>query len=179
VRAERPRVGVSACLLGEPVRFDAGHKRQPLMLEVIAPQVEWIPVCPEVAAGLGTPREPMELTRDGDGAVSLLTVTRRHDVTEQLLSQARNDVSLLATGDLSGFIFKARSPSCAVQSAAVHRADGAVEEHGRGLFAELLMRACPALPVEEEEGLRDRVSCEAFLARVYAFWRVRGTGAER
>src|SRR6185369_16548019 len=62
---ERIRLGVSACLLGEPVRFDGGHKRDPFLVETFGPHVEWVPMCPEVEAGLGTPRETMRLILKG------------------------------------------------------------------------------------------------------------------
>src|SRR4051794_41927804 len=65
---DRPRVGVSACLLGQRVRYDAGHKRDPFLTEVLGQHVEWVEVCPEVEAGFGTPREPMRLVLRGSEA---------------------------------------------------------------------------------------------------------------
>ena len=59
---DRPRIGISACLLGAPVRFDGGHKRDAFLVETLGRHVEWVPVCPEEEAGFGTPREPMRLT---------------------------------------------------------------------------------------------------------------------
>src|SRR4051794_25348894 len=56
-----PRIGISACLLGQPVRYDSGHKRDSFLVETFGPHVEWIPICPEVEAGFGTPRETMRL----------------------------------------------------------------------------------------------------------------------
>src|SRR3546814_18033306 len=51
-----PKIGISACLLGNPVRFNGGHKESRLCSETLAQQLEFVPVCPEVATGLGTPR---------------------------------------------------------------------------------------------------------------------------
>ena len=64
----RPRVGISACLLGAAVRFDGGHKRDRFLTETLARFVEWVTVCPEVECGLGTPRESMRLVRQGGGS---------------------------------------------------------------------------------------------------------------
>ena len=62
---ERPRVGASSCLLGEEVRFNGGHKRYRFLTDELGPHVDWVPYCPEVSIGLGTPREPIRLTADG------------------------------------------------------------------------------------------------------------------
>ena len=56
---EKPRVGVSACLLGENVRYDGRHKLDPDMVDTLSQYFELVPVCPEVEMGLGVPREPM------------------------------------------------------------------------------------------------------------------------
>jgi uncharacterized protein YbbK (DUF523 family) len=75
-RGTRPiRIGISACLLGERVRFDGSHKRDAFLTDTFARFVEWVPVCPEVECGLGTPRESMRLVRDGKN-VRLMTVKR-------------------------------------------------------------------------------------------------------
>ena len=59
------RLGISRCLLGETVRFDGGHKRDAFLTDILGRYVEWVPVCPEVEAGLGTPREAMRLVGGG------------------------------------------------------------------------------------------------------------------
>ena len=62
---DRPRVGASSCLLGDEVRFNGGHKRYRFLTDELGPHVDWVPYCPEVSIGLGTPREPIRLTADG------------------------------------------------------------------------------------------------------------------
>ena len=59
------KIGVSSCLLGEQVRFDGGHKRSDFLVDTLGGFVEFVPVCPEMEIGLGTPREPIRLTEDG------------------------------------------------------------------------------------------------------------------
>ena len=84
VPLRRPiRIGISACLLGERVRFDGGHKQDPFLSGTFGRFVEWVPVCPEVEAGLGTPREAMRLVRTQDG-VRLLTVKTARDLKATL-----------------------------------------------------------------------------------------------
>src|SRR5690242_4511725 len=107
----RPRVGISSCLLGETVRWDAGHKRDAYLVDVFGDHVEWIPVCPEVEAGFGTPRETMNLVRRGGGPLTLMTTRSGVDVTAKLQRAVDRRVEQLAGADLSGYVLKKDSPS--------------------------------------------------------------------
>ena len=80
----RIRLGISACLLGQEVRFDGGHKRDPFLTDELGKHVEWVPVCPEVEVGMGTPREPLRLVRAGDGSVRRMTTRTEVDHTESM-----------------------------------------------------------------------------------------------
>ncbi len=102
---DQPRVGISQCLLGDEVRYDGGHKRDVFLTDVLAPFVEWIPVCPEVEAGLGTPREAMHLTGDPD-MPRLLTIRTKIDHTATLQTFSQRRVKELRECDLDGYISK-------------------------------------------------------------------------
>jgi uncharacterized protein YbbK (DUF523 family) len=162
------RVAISSCLLGARVRYDGGHKLDSLLVDALGGRVEWVPVCPEVEAGFGTPREPMRLERAGTG-LRLLTTRTRRDVTAQLTAYADARVDALAAEQLSGYVFKAGSPSCGLSGVTVVEPDDTSASTGRGLFAERLVRRFPFLPVEEERGLLDPCAREAFLVRVLAY----------
>jgi uncharacterized protein YbgA (DUF1722 family)/uncharacterized protein YbbK (DUF523 family) len=166
------RLGVSACLLGNEVRYDGGHKRHPFLTDLLGPFVEWVPVCPEVEAGFGTPREPMHLVRAA-GDVRLVTVRTRNDVTSQLQKAVAARLRQLATLDLDGYVLKKDSPSCGLFRVKVYGGPGAPTRAGRGLFAAGLADAQPLLPLEEEGRLNDPVLRETFIERVFAFRRVR------
>ena len=168
--AKAVRIGVSACLLGQEVRYDGGHKRDVFLTDVLARFVQWVPVCPEEDAGFGTPREAMRLERTGD-EVRLVTAGTRRDVTAQLVMAADRRVKQLATLDLDGYVLKKDSPSCGLQGVKVYTGGGAVERTGRGLFAAALTRALPMLPVEDEDGLQDPRIRKQFLVRVFAYAR--------
>jgi uncharacterized protein YbbK (DUF523 family) len=101
----RLRLGVSACLLGTPVRFDGGHKRDTFLTEGLTRLVEWVPVCPEEEAGLGTPREAMRLVHQG-GARRLVTVRSQRDLTDTLTDFAATRVPQLAALNIDGFVLK-------------------------------------------------------------------------
>jgi uncharacterized protein YbbK (DUF523 family) len=167
----RPRVGISRCLLGDEVRYDGGHKRDSLVLSSLGSLVHWVPVCPEVEAGMSTPREPIQLVADENGVtvqsvrVRLLGVRSLTDWTASMAMFSAARVKELADEQLDGYIVKADSPSCGLHHVRVHRG-GEVTRSGRGLFAEALVRALPDLPVEDEERLRDPVVRESFVSRI-------------
>jgi uncharacterized protein YbbK (DUF523 family) len=154
-RRLRPiRIGVSACLLGAPVRFDAGHKRDVFLIETFGRLVEWVPVCPEVECGFGTPREAMRLVRSKQG-MRLLTVKTGVDLTEQMERFSRSRVAALIDNDLSGYVFKKDSPSCGLERVKIYDRQRSPVRSGRGLFATALVEAFRHLPVEEEGRLGD------------------------
>ena len=168
----KPRLGISACLLGRTVRWDGGHKRDVYLTEMLAPWVDWVPVCPEVELGLGVPREPIHLVRDG--ATSRLVATRTgRDLTARMRRLARSRIAQLARENLSGFVVKKDSPSCGMERVRVHRAAGPTRRDGRGMFTRVLMERMPLLPVEEEGRLHDGRLRENFIERVFAYdrWR--------
>jgi uncharacterized protein YbbK (DUF523 family) len=173
---DRPRVGISRCLLGDEVRYDGGHKRDALLIETLGRSVEWVPVCPEAEVGMGTPREPIHLVAAGDGVpsgthrVRLVGVTTGHDWTQAMDRWQRERLRALAGESLSGYILKAESPSCGREQVRVQTSDG-VQHTGRGLFAQALLDAMPDLPVEEDARLRDPEALERFLGRVFTYHR--------
>ena len=179
VSSQRPiRIGVSACLLGQPVRFDGGHKRDAFLSETFGRFVEWVPVCPEIECGFGTPREAMRLVRVEHG-VRLLTVKTGIDLTATMERFSRSRVSALAGEDLSGYVLKKDSPSCGLERVKVYDGHGTPARSGRGLFAATLVEAFPHLPVEEEGRLVDPRLRANFVERVFAYWRLRGLFAAR
>ncbi|GAO03819.1 DUF523 and DUF1722 domain-containing protein [Anaeromyxobacter sp. PSR-1] len=171
--AARPklRIGVSSCLLGQKVRYDGQHKRDDFLTEVLAPFVEWVPVCPELELGLGVPREPIRLV-GRPAAPSLVAERSGLDHTEAMRRFAERRVAELAREDLSGYVTKKDSPSCGMERVRVHPAKGGPpRREGVGAFARVLMEAFPLLPVEEEGRLNDPALREGFVERVFAYAR--------
>jgi uncharacterized protein YbbK (DUF523 family) len=170
----KPRVGISRCLLGEDVRYD-GTNRLSSAVEKLTPFVEWIPVCPEVEVGMGVPREPIQLVRHTDGVragqdrVLLIGIQSGEDWTERMEQWAKQRVAALAAVGISGFVLKARSPSCGPAGVLVHGDRGTPTPDGRGLFAEALTVLMPALPMIDEEALEDAKTREQFVQTVRAF----------
>jgi len=175
---ERIRLGISACLLGERVRFDGGHKRDSFLVESLGQFVTWVPVCPEVESGMEAPRESMRLVQVGR-ETRLLTTKTLHDQTDMMRRYTRRRIEELGDDDLSGFVFKKDSPTCGVERVKVYGIGGVPERSGRGLFADAVMTRFPLLPVEDEGRLNDPRLRENFVERIFAFRRLTALFAAR
>ncbi len=165
------RIGISQCLLGEQVRFDGGHKRDPFLTDTLGRFVTYVPVCPEVEVGMGIPREPVRL--QGEPASPRMVGTRSGtDHTRAMEAYSRRRAEELDSAGLCGYILKKNSPSCGMERVKVYGAEGRVPGRGGvGLFACALMERYPLLPVEEEGRLNDPVLRENFIERVFAYRR--------
>jgi uncharacterized protein YbbK (DUF523 family) len=171
--ARKPRVGISACLLGEEVRWDGRHKHDPLLVGVLGPAVEWVPVCPEVELGLGVPREPIRLV-GAPGALRLVGERSGDDHTAAMQAFAERRLAELAALDLCGWVTKKDSPSCGLEGVRVFSGPGGLPRpEGTGAFVRLLRERFPLLPVEEAERLHDPALRARFLERVLSFERDR------
>lgn len=165
------RLGVSACLLGQEVRYDGGHRRDRFLSDQLGPHVEWVPVCPEVEAGLGVPRPSMRLVADGE-SLRLRERATGTDHTRTLARFSKRRVRELQKLELSGYVLKKDSPSCGMTRVEVFSGKGLPRREGRGLFAAALRDALPDFPVEEEGRLHDPQLRENFIERIFAFARL-------
>ncbi|MGC4096617.1 MAG: DUF523 and DUF1722 domain-containing protein [Nitrospira sp.] len=165
------RLGISRCLLGDHVRFDGGHKHDIFLTDVLGRYIEWVPVCPEVEAGLGTPREAMRLTGNPQRP-RLMTIISKHDYTPALETMLEGRLDSLRQLNLSGFVFKRGSPSCGIERVRVYSAQGMPSHSGSGIFARSFRDEFPLVPVEEEGRLRDPSLRENFIERVFCYHRL-------
>jgi uncharacterized protein YbbK (DUF523 family)/uncharacterized protein YbgA (DUF1722 family) len=164
------RLGISRCLLGDEVRFDGGHKRDSFLTDVFGRYVEWVPVCPEVEAGLGTPREAMRLVGDPQNP-RLVTIKSGADHTRALETLTTNRIAQLMELDLSGYVFKKGSPSCGIERVRLYNEHGMPSRNGVGLFARAFIEEFPLIPVEEEGRLYEPTLRENFIERVFCYRR--------
>ena len=171
------RIGISSCLLGAKVRFDGGHKKDDFLVNTFGKRVKWVPVCPEVEVGMGTPRESIRLVRGGDG-VRLVAPKSGSDWTAEMRAYCKRRVVELGKHDLCGFVLKKDSPSCGMERVKVY-GEGMLTRSGRGVFTEELLATYPELPVEEEGRLGDPRLRDNFVERVFAYRRVKDLFADR
>ena len=177
---EKIPIGISTCLLGERVRFDSGHKHNTYITRTLGQFFAFHPFCPEVSIGLGVPREPIRLVSDkhpddGGQIRCVGTKTTDLDVTEQLKQSAQEQAPWHS--ELCGYILKKDSPSCGMERVKTY-VNGHPTRVGVGLYAEVLMRNFPTLPVEEEGRLGDARLRENFVKRVFTYRRWQQLQAE-
>lgn len=165
---QKPKIAISACLLGAEVRFNGGHKESRLCSQALSEHFDFVPLCPEVAIGLGIPRQPIRLIGDPAQPQALGSVDSSLDVTRPLHDYG---VAMAAAHtDICGYIFMQKSPSCGLERVKVYQDGGRPAElSGRGIYAQAFCAAHPDLPVEEDGRLNDPVLRENFLTRVYAY----------
>jgi uncharacterized protein YbgA (DUF1722 family)/uncharacterized protein YbbK (DUF523 family) len=171
------RVGISSCLLGNEVRYDGGHKRDRYITDTLGQFFEWVPVCPEVELGLGTPRETLRLVAGAPGP-RLVFAKTQEDITERMRDWAGARLARLERLDLCGYILKSDSPSCGMERVRVYGGNGMPNKTGTGIFARVLMERHPMLPVEEEGRLHDLGLRENFVERVFCYRRWRSLVAD-
>lgn len=166
MKSERPVVAVSACLLGQKVRYDGTDKRNETILGALAGQMDYRPFCPEVGIGLSVPRAPLQLVQQESGVHVLGVADRTWNVTESLHAYGR-EMALRWRG-VCGVIFKCRSPSCGLTSVPLYDYSGELLGTATGAFAEEIATALPELPMVEEEALVDQRQYDSFIHRVMA-----------
>lgn len=172
------KLGISACLLGEKVRFDGSHQWDRFITGTLGKYVDFVPVCPEVECGFGVPREPMRLAGNPDNP-RLITVRTGVDHTDRMINWAKKRVRELEAEELCGFIFKSDSPSNGLERVKVYNGQGVPVKKGVGIFARLFMEHFPLLPVEDEGRLHDLNLRENFIQRLFAFKRWREVASRK
>ena len=172
------RLGVSACLMGDEVRYDGGHRMCSYVTGVLARYFTLVKVCPEVGVGMSTPRETVRLEGRADAPLMIASETGS-DWTTRMNRWSRTRVRELKGEDLCGFVFKKNSPSCGVFGVKVFDDRGRPGKPGSGLFSLEFRRKNPLVPVEEEGRLEGPVLRENFLERIFAYHRLRQVFAGR
>jgi len=160
----RPPVGISACLLGQRVRYDGGHKRVDALAIELAAEIEWVSVCPEVGAGMGVPRPPVVLLGAADDP-RMVERGGGRDWTDAMLGFAATELDRLAELRICGFVFKSKSPSCGLRDVPIG---------GDGLFARTVRRRFPDIPTADELELADAIGRRGFADAVLALASARG-----
>jgi len=171
VKPPRARIAVSACLMGQAVRYDATHRQHEFVTRHLADVAELLALCPEQGAGFGVPRPPMELRGDPGRPRAVRIDDPSVDLTRALEAYSRSTANALA--EVDGYVFKKDSPSCGLAGVTLGRAPGATATTTTGIHARIVREIFPELPVIEEDGLDDAAQREAFLSAVRAHARAR------
>ncbi|MEC6797216.1 2-thiouracil desulfurase family protein [Photobacterium sp. S4TG1] len=160
-------VGISACVLGQKVRFDGGHKRNRFADEELSEYFDFKPVCPEVGIGMTVPRPTIRLQDNGDRIALVGTKDHTLDYTDEMVTFADNQIPSFK--DLRGYIVCAKSPTCGMERVKLYLDNGnSIPGGAVGIFTQRLMDKMPWLPIEEDGRLQDPVLRENFIFRIYA-----------
>jgi uncharacterized protein YbgA (DUF1722 family)/uncharacterized protein YbbK (DUF523 family) len=171
---EKIKLGVSACLMGEPVRWNGGHSKDRYLTDILGQYVEYVPVCPEVECGMGVPRETLRLVGDPDNP-NLVTSKTNIDHTQKMTQWAKKRVKELEKENLCGFVFKKKSPSSGLFRVPVRTSKGMPQKKGQGIFARVFTEHFPLVPVEEDGRLNDSKLRETFIEQIFTLMRWRET----
>ncbi|WP_025950080.1 YbgA family protein [Geobacillus thermocatenulatus] len=172
-----PTVVVSECLGFSACRYngDIIHNSFVFRLGEFA---RLVPVCPEVAIGLGVPRETVRLVKHGEEK-RLVQPSANRDWTKEMKAFAASFFDQI--GEIDGFILKSRSPTCGIKDVKVYGdADSSmVIEKGAGLFADHVFERFPQAVVEEEGRLTNAAIREHFLTKLFSLALFREVKAEQ
>mgnify|MGYP006139491209 FL=1 len=150
------QIGISSCLLGEEVRYNGGHKLSRLCVNTLSEFFDYKAVCPEVAIGLGIPRKPIHLIGDSDKPRVVNVHDESIDITDRLTKYSKKVIPSL--NKICGYIFIKGSPTCGLFKVKVYQKGNPHPEYsGRGVYANIVTKAMPLLPVEEAGRLTDPV----------------------
>ena len=175
----RPKVGISACLMGDAVRYNGGHQRDKFVMDVLAEHVELVPFCPEVEAGLGVPRPVVRIV-ERDEKQSLLESPSGTDHSESMNAALIQVSKRVRAADLDGFLLKRGSPTCGIKGVKVYTSaerKSRVVSRGSGFLTQRLAAEFKTLALAEEGWLNDAMLRQQFLNRIFTSHRLKQLGA--
>ncbi len=160
-------IGISACLTGEPVRYDGGHAYISALCEYMSSLFTLVPICPEIAIGLGVPRVPIQLVGEPDTACALGVQSPLIDVTAKIADYAK--CTLQSMPDLDGFVVKARSPSCGLEMTPVFNNRNIRTGTGSGIFTRTLRDTHPIMPIIDESCINNLARLDNFILHICVY----------
>jgi uncharacterized protein YbgA (DUF1722 family)/uncharacterized protein YbbK (DUF523 family) len=146
-------------------------------VEKLKPYVEFLPICPEVEIGLGTPRDPIRVVQV-DGKKQLYQPSTNKFFTDDALSF--NEEYLSSLKEIDGFILKNRSPSCGQGDVKIYQGieKSAMAEKGSGFFGGAVKDKFPMTAIEDEGRLKNFQIREHFITKLYTIARFREIRSE-
>ena len=169
---EKIKIGMSSCLLGEEVRWDADHKHDQYVRDVLGSYFDYVSICPEVDVGMGVPRETVALYGTLENP-KMITKRSKTDWTKKMNHYTKDRIHELTKENLCGYVFKSKSPSCGIGKVPIYSEFGSSRmRHGSGMFASSFVKVFPLVPVEDEGRLHDPVIREKFIVRIFCFHRL-------
>ncbi len=164
-------IAVSSCLLGENVRYDGGNKFSNIVTSELGRYFRLLGVCPEMAIGMGVPRKPVQVVQVNRELRVRGIEDTSMDVTDQLYAYASKFTKQYA--GICGYVFKQRSPSCGLGETPLFNEQGQEVGQTDGLFADLVKKMLPDLPLIDEQQMENAQARDAFIQSVLACYQKR------
>lgn len=161
------KIAVSACLLGEKVRFDAGHKKFDFIVDELGKHASFVPFCPENIA-FGSPRESIRMV-EIEGKHHIISNKTHSDLTDTLENYSKQELLKIKDEKIDGIILKSKSPTCGLGSSKVYLENGFANGKDDGVFARLCKEEYGYFPIEEEGRLNDPWLRENFVMQLFAY----------
>jgi len=162
------KIAVSACLLGEKVRFDKGHKRDEFVIDELGKYAEFVSFCPENIA-FGSPRPSIRMVRGENDSLHIVSNKTKEDLTEVLDAHSKAELQKIKSQNIRGIILKSKSPTCGLMSSKVYLENGFAEGKDDGVFASMCKSEFGYFPIEEEGRLSDAWLRENFVMQLFAY----------
>lgn len=163
---KKPKIAVSACLLGKKVRHDGGDKHDNYIIDVLSKFVELVPFCPEVEMGLGVPREPIRFILDNQ---EKKLVGTKSEIDYTALGKKISLEIAKSLYDVDGIILMKKSPSCGLEKVKIYH-KGVPQESGMGVFAQTFIENYPSIPHIDSGRLMNNALKEQFIRGVYSYF---------
>lgn len=170
---QKIQLAVSQCLIGDNVRYNGESKKQDYVCDVLSRNFDLKPICPEVEIGLGVPRKPIQLVFTENRVRARQVENPDNDFTDALIAHAHSVAAQLQC--VAGYVFKARSPSCGVNSTDVLDLSGKdvceseISKKSSGIFAQVIQSLLPDLPIVDEIVFEDPLKKDLFLENVFCY----------
>ena len=165
----KPKVFVSACIEFDACRYD-GELIRDEYVKRLFDFVDVIRVCPELAIGLGSPRDAVRLVQRENEGVKLLSTNHGVDHTEKIVDFSASYLNKLKEKEVDGFILKAKSPTCGIKNVKLYRDIGKANVSGAkndGFFGGKVLELFPGLPVETERRLSNFKIRDVFFTKLF------------
>jgi len=158
---KKPKIAVSACLLGKKVRYNGEDTKDLFVSDILPKYFKIVPFCPELEMGLGVPREPVNLILI-KGKIKMIGIQTGKDYTIQ--AKKIGKIIAESLSDVDGIIFQKKSPSCGSEKVKIY-VNSIPKRTGVGIFAEIFLKMYPEVPYLDSLNLNKG---ERFMEQVFS-----------
>jgi len=170
----RPNIVISKCIEHGHCRYDGSQINDSNVKQLMA-FVNFIPLCPEMAIGLPSPRQSLRIVEKDQNEMLVFSLSGE-EVTDQMKSYALNQVQQLKQMNVDGLLLKSKSPSCGIKDVKVYQSHGKVPKlpkKTKGIFGSIILEHFDHLSVEDEGRLLNYNIREQFYTSIFTNARYR------